>query len=141
MRDAAVDIFPIILTYLIISLETYFLLGLNQIVFLLRIYRQVNKICFYYALLRHVFPQIISLIHCCQIVTLGLYLNQFAFKDVHSTDRPEILIDGFTPGLFIFMSASILFTLHMHILHSVLYTLPKVLIRRISLTIKNLFEW
>ena len=121
MGDAAVDIFPIILTYLIISLETYFLLGLNQIVFLLRIYRQVNKICFYYALLRHVFPQIISLIHCCQIVILGLYLNQFAFKDVHSTDRPEILIDGFTPGLFIFMSASILFILHMHILHSVLY--------------------
>ena len=79
MRDAAVDIFPIILTYLIISLETYFLLGLNQIVFLLRIYRKVNKICFYYALLRHVFPQIISLIHCCQIVILGLYLNQFAF--------------------------------------------------------------
>ena len=39
MGDAAVDIFPIILTYLIISLETYFLLGLNQIVFLLRIYR------------------------------------------------------------------------------------------------------
>ena len=88
-------------------------------------------------MLRHVFPQIISLIHCCQIVTLGLYLNQFAFKDVHSTDRPEILIDGFTPGLFIFMSASILFTLHMHILHSVLYTLPKVLIGRIGLTIKG----
>ena len=96
---------------------------------------------FYYALLRHVFPLIISLIHCCQIVILGLYLNQFAFKDVYSTDRPEILIDGFTPGLFIFMSASILFTLHMHILHSVLYTLPKILIGRISLTIKNLFNW
>ena len=141
MRDAAVDIFPIILTYLIISLETYFLLGLNQIVFRLRIYRQVIKICFYYALLCHVFPQIISLIHCCQIVILGLYLNQFAFQDVHSTDRPEIMIDGFTPGLFIFMSASILFTLHMNILHSVLYTLPKMLIRRISLTIKNLFKW
>ena len=29
----------------------------------------------------------------------------------------------------------------MHILHTVLHTFPKVLTRRISLTIKSLFRW
>ena len=31
--------------------------------------------------------------------------------------------------------------INMHILHTVLYTIPKVLTRRICLTIKSFFSW
>lgn len=61
------------------------------------------------------------------IYKYAILLGEKAFKPVKKDLEVRVCL---SPSYF-----------RMHILHNVLFTLPKVLIRRISLTIKSFFSW